>query len=138
MFPNNGPMAAHNAVKSYIARVGLSGFAEDHQTIFEGLLALPLFETLTDGVERLYAAVRELEDLPERALALQALGEAAQASAVAGLSGKAGRRWAIQAWVVAEINEPGGEHPLAPAPEVDEAFSFIPPEAAQPSAPADT
>lgn len=135
MFPNNGPVAAHNAVRNYVARVGLSGFPEPLQGVFEGVLALPLFEALTTGVERLYAAVRERADLPDRNAALQALGEAAQASAIAALEGKAERRWAIQAWTLAELIEPGVDNPLAPAPEVDPAFSFndpVPPEAPAP------
>lgn len=125
MFPNNGPVAAHNAVRSYVAQVGLTGFAEEHQEAFQALLVMPLFEALTTGVERLYAAVRQLPGLPDRPGAIMALGEAAQASAVAGLEGKAERRWAIQAWAVSEITAPGVDDPLAPPPEVLETASFI-------------
>lgn len=127
MFPNNGPVAAHTAVRNYVARVGLSAFPEEYQTTFEQLLSLPLFEALTVGVERLYAAVRQLSDLPDRDGALLALGEASQASAIAALEAKAERRWAIQAWTLAEVTEPGVDNPLAPAPDVDPAFSFLPP-----------
>lgn len=125
MFPNNGPVAAHSAVRNYIARVGLSGFPEVHRAAFEALLGLMLFECLTEGVERLYAAVRQLEDLPDRPGALAALGEAAQASAIAGLSGQADRRWAIQAWAFSELTAPGSENPMAPPPDIDPAASFL-------------
>ena len=125
-FLNNGPIAAHNAVRNYIASVGLNGFPEDYRASFQTMLAMPLFEGLTDGVERLYAAARQLADLPFRDDALLALGEASQASALAGLAGKRDRWWAIQAWTLAEINEPGVDNPLAPAPEIEPAFSFIP------------
>lgn len=125
MFLNNGPVPAHNAIRAYIAGVGLNGFAEEHRPAFEALLSMRLFEALTAGLERLYAAVRELPDLPDRAGALMALGEAAQASAIAGFEGLKERRWAIQAWVVSEINAPGMEDPLAPAPEVLETASFL-------------
>lgn len=125
MFPNNGPVAAHNAVRNYVAAVGLTGFAEAHRDAFQALLVMPLFEALTTGVERLYAAVRQIEALPDREGALAALGEAAQASAIAGLEDKAERRWAIQAWAVSEINAPGVDDPLAPAPEVLETASFL-------------
>lgn len=135
MFPNNGPVAAHNAVRNYVARVGLSAFPDDYQAAFETLLTLPLFDALTVGVERLYAAVRELADLPDRPAALLALGEAAQASAIAGLEGRAERRWAIQAWTLAEVGEPGVDNPLAPAPDVETAFSFVPPALEVPDAP---
>lgn len=124
-FPNNGPIAAHNAIRNYIASVGLNGFPDDYRGAFQDMLGMPLFEGLTDGVERLFAAVRQLVDLPSRADALQALGEASQASALAGLAGKRDRWWAVQAWTLSEINEPGVENPLAPVPEVDSAFTFI-------------
>ncbi|MBJ7446857.1 MAG: hypothetical protein JHC81_04920 [Brevundimonas sp.] len=125
MFPNDGPVAAHNAVRNYVARVGLSAFPEDYREAFESLLSMPLFEALTSGVERMYAAVRQLADLPDRDGALLALGEAAQASAIAALEGQAERRWAIQAWTLAEITEPGVENPLAPAPDVEARFAFF-------------
>ena len=125
MFPNNGPVAALNAVRSYIARVGLNAFSEEYRPHFEALLTMQLFEALTGGVERLYAAVRQLADLPNRLDALMVLGEAAQASALASLEGKAERRWAIQAWALAEVGDPGVDNPAAPAPDVEEAFSFI-------------
>lgn len=126
MFPNNGPWAAHNAIRSYIARVGLSGFPEAEQPTFERLLGLPLFEALTGGVETLYAAAREMVDMPDRTAALMALGEAAQAAAVAGLEGKGDRFWAIQAWALAETTAPGVENPLALPPDVEPAYSFAP------------
>lgn len=125
-FPNNGPIAAHNAVRNYIASVGLNGFPHDYRDSFHNMLAMPLFEGLTDGLERLYAAVQQLADLPVRNEALLALGEASQASALAGLAGKRDRWWALQAWTLAEINDPGVVNILAPAPDIDPAFSFIP------------
>jgi hypothetical protein len=136
MFPNNGPVAALNAVRSYVARVGLNAFPDAYRERFERLLAMQLFEALTGGVELLYAAVKQLADLPSRTDALMVLGEAAQASALASLEGKAVRRWAIQAWTLAEVTEPGVENPAAPAPDVEEAHSFIkPPEPTPPLLP---
>jgi hypothetical protein len=124
MFLNNGPVPAHNAIRAYIAGVGLNGFAEEHRPAFEALLSMRLFEALTAGVERLYAAVRELPDLPDRPAAIMALGEAAQASAIAGFEGQKDRRWAIQAWAISEFAEPGVDDPLAPPPEVLATASF--------------
>lgn len=125
MFPNNGPVPAHNAIRSWVAQVGLAGFAEERRESFRGLLEMRLFEAMTQGVERLYAAVRQIPDLPDRPGALMALGEAAQASARANFEGLSDRRWAIQAWAVSEITAPGVDDPLAPAPEVLETASFI-------------
>lgn len=133
MFPNNGPVAALSAVRSYVAQVGLNAFPEEYRSQFQELLTMQLFEALTGGVERLYAAVRQLADLPDRMGALMVLGEAAQASALASLEGKAERRWAIQAWVLAEITDPGVENPAAPAPDIEEAFGFIAPAPAEPA-----
>lgn len=125
MFPNNGPVAALSAVRSYVAQVGLNAFPEEYRPQFQDLLTMQLFEALTAGVERLYAAVRQLADLPNRMDALMVLGEASQASALASLEGKAERRWAIQAWALAEVTDPGVDNPAAPAPDIEEAFSFI-------------
>lgn len=132
MFPNNGPVAAQQAVRTYIATVGLSNFPEAAGDAFEKINTSALFETLTTGTERLLAAAVELPDLPSREAALRALGEAAQAAALAYLSGKEARWWAIQAWAAAEISDPGGEHLMAPQPDVDPDATFVKPNPVEP------
>lgn len=138
MFPNQGPVAAQIAVRNYVASVGLNAFPDEYRAKMQELINLGVFDVLTLGVERLYAALTQLEDLPNRLDALTALGEAAQSAAINNLSSKSERWWAISSWASAELTEPGVENPLSPAPEVDQNFSFIaPPPAIMPPIPVD-
>lgn len=125
MFPKNGPVAANGVVRNYIATAGLTAFPEEYRPTFQNMLSMPVYEMASSGTEMLYAAVMQLSELPQRLDALMALGELAQAVAIAGTDGKADRWWAIHNWVLSELADPGVENPNSPAPEVDQSYSLV-------------
>lgn len=132
MFPSNAPVGAQAALKSYIANEGLGAFPEATRLHFEAMNAMPVFEALTTGTERLYAALREDVGLPNAPAALYALGSMAQAAGEAQLSAKADRWWAICAWAANSLAPPPEGVETPEPPEVDAAFTYTPPPEPEP------
>lgn len=126
MFNNNGPISAHNAMRAYVVNNGLAAFPAEVRDHMAALNNMITYDAMSDGIERLYAALLEVEGMPNRPDGLMALGEAAQASAIAQTDSKGTHWWAIRNWAAYEIN-PVGEAP--PVPEVKEGFSYTPAEA---------
>lgn len=123
MFADNGPVGAAKALRSYIATNGLNSFPEAACMALSALIETTPIETIIIGSERLFAALVELEGMPDRPGALQALGEAGQQIGLHGFGGDAARGYLLMTWAEAELGEGA-----ASTPEVNATYSFVLPE----------
>lgn len=126
MFPNNGPVAAMNTLKTYIATHGINAFPEPARPVMTDLLVADVFTSITVGSERLYAALTELENMPDRPGALNVLGELAQQYGLSNLNQQGARGWELHTWAVGEVVE-GGQSVEDPVVNPTYTFNAQPP-----------
>lgn len=130
MFDYNGPVAATNEQRTFIA-MHLGQIPEGARYRFlEILNAASPVDAVVRGMESLYAGISEIDGFPV-AEALTPLGVVATAVAHGQYWGKAVRAFEIAAWAAYQINPIEGVAPPAPLP-VDPAFTFLPPETIEP------
>ena len=121
MFPNNGPVAAMNSLRTFIALQGINAFPAVAQQAFSDLLTADVFTSITVGSERLYAGITELPDFPDKPAALQVLGELSQQYGLNNLNQNAQRGFELMTWTVGQVVEGGGD---VPDPDVNPTYTF--------------
>lgn len=142
MFDYQGPVHAQKELRAFMRAKGNTLCAKLAEKLDAAGDELSPVSTCVDAMERLFAALVEMEadgatpitniPTPAREMAKQTLGALATAVGHGQYHSKGDRAWLIAAWAANELNPTTGDSIV---PEVDAHYSFAVPQAVQPLVP---